>query len=136
MTADEAAGVIGWLLSTTTGWNDQSVEAYAISIRAWTDVDAAITAAKAVSESWTERSRPPLAVLKSAYDRERERKESVSMAALPSAPRLDPIEGRRVAAQAYAEECRRQNREPNWATFNRLISQQTGETSHDQPTDN
>lgn len=127
MNRNDAAAVVGWLMSTTTGWNDQSVEAYATAIQQWSDLPAAITAAKLVSETWSERSRPPLAVVRAAYDREKQRRDEVSMTSLPSAPPCDPIKGRQIAADAYVAECRRAGREPNWSLFNRLAPNPTTE---------
>ena len=71
MTDQEAATVVGYLMASTTGWNDDSADVYISEVSAWGDVDAAVRAAKRIARTWTESWRPTLGVLENAYHEER-----------------------------------------------------------------
>lgn len=109
MTPAQATELVGMLVVTTTGWNDDSVEATcALMESSWHDPLAAREAVENVAGSWKQTSRPPWGVLADAY-RSAARRHAMERPAIESGASglvVSAAEGRRVAAAAYTKECR------------------------------
>jgi hypothetical protein len=82
MRAEQAGSAAAFLASYTTGWDDDAVEAYAMEFMEWEDDRALEKAIRSVAKSWTNYSRPPLAIIHDAYCHE------LSMARLRSTEQL------------------------------------------------
>jgi hypothetical protein len=108
MTPNTATQLVGVLVTTTTGWNDDSVDAtIAMMVNRWPDEHCARNAISQVVETWTAQSRPPWAVLAAAY-RDAQRRQAMNRDQLPaSTGRVVTLtEGRQIGAAAYARACR------------------------------
>jgi hypothetical protein len=132
---DQAAELTGVLITSTTGWNDDSTEATIMLMEArWSNFDLACEAVASVTETWTRPSRPPWGGLMEAY-RTAARRATETTPAIQATPENVPDirEGRRIAAEAYARECRNRRpddphirsgfrtAEPNWRVFDALM---------------
>lgn len=104
----EAVALVGMLVGSTTGWNDDAADATVTLIeQRWNDYDAAMDAILSVVESWTRPSRPPWGVLSEAYRSEARRRALDTPAISPGQAGLIPTlaEGRAIAMRAYVAEC-------------------------------
>ncbi len=116
--------LLGRLMGLTSGWDnapDLTIDSYSDEIAAWTDLEAATQAIDEIINTWDRSTRPTFGVLQRAYQGARrrivlERPTLTSAAGLP----LSIAEGRQIAARAYADERRRQGKEPNWEFFDRF----------------
>lgn len=111
---EDAAGLVGALVATTTGWNDDSVDATMVLIQQrWRDIDVATEAVNGIVNTWTRPSRPSWGTLAEAYLNAQRRRAMSVPAITPGSDGL-PLtieQGRAVAARSYAAECRRRNPE-------------------------
>lgn len=111
MTESECYEVLSPLIVETTGWDERSIESVVTRMLSWSDQAAAVEAMTSVVDSWAEARRPPWAVLSGAY-RDAARRRALTVPAIePGADGL-PVsfaEGRRIAARAYKDECRRRD---------------------------
>jgi len=114
MTGDEAARVASMLVASTTGWNDDAVDALLLNMEhTWNDAELAHQAIEHVVNSWTALSRPPWGVLADAY-RQFARRRALEAAALEAGDSQKVVSferGRAIVAFKYAEACGR--RDPN-----------------------
>ena len=111
---ETASQLLGMLVVNQSGWTDDAVDGTIIMIEEkWSDPEAAIEAIQAVVNSWTNQGRPPWAVLNDAYTVARRRRamQAVQQQEITSGRPITVAEGRKVAARAYAKECRGRNPE-------------------------
>lgn len=108
LTETQAVQLLSTLVTATTGWNDDSVDAMVEQIkRKWSDEAAAVEAVDFVVGSWEQSSRPPWGVLMSAYRGAVRRRTMDAPALAASSWSSIPVsEGRKIAAKAYAQSCR------------------------------
>lgn len=111
ITEDGALVLVATLVTTTTGWNDDAVDATVTMIqRTWEDAAAARDAVKVVCDTWTKSSRPPWGILNEAYNAER-RRRALATPAIRAGAAVGLIDfnggGREIMARAYVAECAR-----------------------------
>lgn len=109
LSTNQAAVLVGNLVSLTTGWNDDSVDAIIERIaRTWTDYPCGERAVDHVIETHTGPARPSWAVLHDAYKAFIRRRNAETPALGTGDPRglIGVPEGRRIAAAAYESVCR------------------------------
>ena len=70
MTSEEAVANAALLASMTTGWDDDSIEAYAWEFKTWDDGAMLERAIRTVVRSWDRQGRPPMGVVMDAYSHE------------------------------------------------------------------
>ena len=115
------------LCAATTGWNDDSTEAYTLLVQTHLpdDAEIAIETALAVIGSWSQTSRPPWGVIQAAYSstaRRLDAERAMTRREVTRGAVIGPREGRKIAARAYVEECRLQGRPPT-ARMERAIAE-------------
>jgi|KBSMisStaDraftv2_1062788.scaffolds.fasta_scaffold282621_2 hypothetical protein len=123
MKYNEAMACLGVVVGTTNGWSDDKIISYAKQMQKWPDLSAVREACQMVADNWTRASAPPLGALREEYLNVLRRR------AMEAPSNVFPIgrgacsaaEGRQIAANAYAEECKRLGREPTWGFFDRII---------------
>lgn len=120
MRDDEAVNILGLLVGTTTGWNDEAVVAYAAEMRTHHDPAAMLVAVQHIARTWTEARRPPLATILDAYRTELARRQPAPTREI-GGRRVPPEEGILIARTAYEDECRRLGKRPNDYLFDRII---------------
>lgn len=106
----------------TSGWTDESVEAYIRDLATLEDPQALKAACEQVARTWTESRKPPQGVIRQAYYQQAQRKSAHidSRALLPN--RVVEFErGIEIAWNAYCDEVRRQGREPNRRVFEKWL---------------
>ena len=122
MLLDQAENALLPLIIATSGWTDEAVEFYAGQLMKLPNADWLAEACETVSTTWRSTRRPPLAEITDTY-------KAISRRAALATP-MPPLdsgsyptfpEGRQLAASGYADECKRQGREPNWSMFNSLL---------------
>jgi len=109
MTHAEAEQLLGILVGGTSGWTsaaDETFQVYTNQMSTLRDVELAAEAVEQLIRTWTDARRPSVAAIFSAY-RDCARRHEMDRPALPPVHgRIPPLdEGRRIAAQAYANEC-------------------------------
>lgn len=120
MTDDEALTILGHLIGTTTGWNDESVARYVVELARLDNAEALRRACRTLAATWEEARRPPLATITNLYHREAMRLEAP---ALPGRTRvIPPRQGVEVARDAYVAERRRLGLPVNMDRFDAMIS--------------
>lgn len=129
LTERQSVELIAALVMTTTGWNDDSVDGTVeMMTRQWSDELAAVDAINEVIQTWTERTRPPWAVLALAY-RNAVQRRALSAPALPaSVGQIVPFdEGIKIAYRSYCKEVKRQGKTPKpFSGFLTLVERATG----------
>ena len=115
------------LVGATTGWGDLDEATLAVYLRelqSYDDMEAARQAIDNVIKSWTRPSRPPVGVLNQEYRQAMARlMMDRNVYELPTGRIPTVAEGRKIAARAYVQECKRLGKKPNMKMFNRIIGQ-------------
>jgi len=106
MDRDRAIALVGYLVASTTGWNDDSVLVYTAEIEKLSRPDVAATAIQRLATTWSEARRPPIAEVLDAYRRELSRSQPAQREIGPSKP-TEFARGLQIAREAYEAERRR-----------------------------
>jgi len=106
MDRDRAIALVGYLVASTTGWNDDSVLVYAAEVEKLSRPDVAATAIQTLARNWTEARRPPIAEVLDAYRRELSRSQPAPREIGPGKT-VEFVRGVEIARQAYEAERRR-----------------------------
>jgi len=121
MDRDRAIALVGYLVASTTGWNDDSVLVYAREIEKLSNAEVAATAIQRLATSWTEARRPPVAEVLNVYRRELARVQSAP-AQIGPGKAIPPGRGIEIAREAYEAERRRLGKPVNMKRFDRMIA--------------
>jgi hypothetical protein len=121
MDRDRAIALVGYLVASTTGWNDDSVLVYAAEIEKLSRPDIAATAVQRVATTWTEARRPPIAVILDAYRVELAKVGGEPSRQLTRGQPCSLVDGVRIAREAYEAERRRLGLPVNMAAFDRWM---------------
>lgn len=121
MDREQATMAVGYLCAGTTGWNDEAVLVYVAEFEKLRDVEALQAAVNHIVSTWREARRPPVATVLDAYRSEMSRRQTVPSLSAGRHRVVPPSEGVEIARRAYAEECRRLGREPNFDRFDRIV---------------
>lgn len=121
MDRDRAIALVGYLVASTTGWNDDSVLVYAREVEKLSNVEVASTAIQRLATTWKEARRPPIAEVLEAYRRELSRVQSAPRQIGPGQP-VTPDRGVRIAREAYEAERRRLGLPANTERFDRWMA--------------
>lgn len=121
MTRDRAIALVGYLVASTTGWNDDSVLVYAREVEKLSNDEVAAKAIQRLATSWTEARRPPIAEVLNAYRAELARAQPAPRE-LRSSPPVTPERGIRIAREAYQQERRRLGLPANTERFDRWMA--------------
>lgn len=76
MDREQSIALVGYLVASTTGWNDDSVLVYAAEVEKLADYDVAATAIRRLATTWSEARRPPIAEVLDCYRKELSRAHS------------------------------------------------------------
>ena len=125
MKIEEAEYCLGLLVGGTGGWNSATDETLAIYLTAIQQLEDPVICQSSVEEivmTWSEQRRPPIAKVIELY-RNESRRQLMDRPQLtgPQGATIDAKEGRKIAAAAYAKQCKIDGREPNWIRFDRLL---------------
>jgi hypothetical protein len=119
--AEQAAAALRPLVIATDGWTQEAITYYVDELVRLEDGEALAAACVAVARWWKAGRRPPLAEVLDAYRVETQRRAALAPRELTEGRVVDLAAARLIASQAYAAECVRQGREPNWTTFERVL---------------
>jgi len=114
VTEQQALALVGHLVGSTTGWNDDSVDVYVDEVKTW-DYAPGAAAVQRVVRTWQENYRPTLGYLLSVYNTELERHRA-AQAELPPGPdrhAVGPAEGYEIMVRAYRAERERRGKDPD-----------------------
>lgn len=126
MTRDRAIALVGYLVASTTGWNDDSVLVYAREVEKLADEEAAAAAIQRLATTWTEARRPPVAEILNVYRRELARRQDGTRQIGPTPP-TQLERGIEIARRAYEQERRRLGKPVNSARFDRWVAAIAGD---------
>lgn len=121
MERDRAIALVGYLVASTTGWNDDSVLVYAAEVEKLNRPDVAADAIQRIAQTWSEARRPPIAVILDAYRVELAKRGGEPARELPRERPCSLVDGIRIAREAYESERRRLGLPINMANFDRWL---------------
>lgn len=117
---DQAAQALGLLVGGTQGWNDEAVAIYLSQLVHCNDPDALHRTCVHILKTHADPGRPSIARILERYKYEEgETRRQTPRQQIEAQRQPIPVEqGLKIAWDAYSDECRQQNREPNKAMFN------------------
>lgn len=121
MDREQAIALVGYLVASTTGWNDDSVLVYTAELEKLSDYNAAEIAVQRIATTWSEARRPPISEVLDIYRRELARTQSLRRQV--TARRATTFErGVEIARAAYESERNRLGKPVHLDKFDSWIS--------------